>query len=1042
MRIKNAKSLLALVLAVVFLFTMLPVVSFAANGDLGTVFDGSSTAFYSTDGTMTVVSTESLGKGGKALTDAYYVFSTKSTASTAYVQPHTNQGNNGQMVLEAQFMLPEGSNGIALRTQFWDINGSGGTGNTTRIFKITPNGFSVPEYSDDLANDAVIPGTSFEANKWYTMAIEFPGATDTEAYSRYLSLYINGKLVDTVNYEISNDYVYVRGTRRIQMYPVSGTAGDPYIYMDNINFYQGRYNPATDAAATLTALNDNVVIANDAIAYKSDITVDQLKSSVAKADGVSFNVYNASGALAADSDVVNANMKAVVNSVNGRTISYYALRENVYVYGSDLYDGTVNLGWGGGSVAIDYTKNLAGIGGKAADDVIYSINNDTSSNPFLSMGNGPQNRNGREAVEFSMYIPSGSAGAYLETGLITSPEKQYYYKPFYFRPSGVYSGSAISESSKLTSLSPDTWYNMAIVYPGPVEFASDGTPTAYNRNVELYINGVKKAQLNGNTTSGGVTYEAVAFNNFRLNGANTGSQQTNYYLDNLRRITIPYNPAYDVAPVVTASNTTHRFEDGKFVLESSPTVAQFLEGISANKMTFRVIDANGQTMADSAKISNDTCRLVAITKNGTNIERAFTYYNIIHDKFSYELNVLRDGVPAANFYDNTSTLTFGATFNNYDGNTYKPTLYVALYKDSTLEKVWTDSATLTEVGTTAELSVNVADMPAQREGTSIKVMLVDGSDLEPYTVAKNLRYGYADTPTTLYIIGDSIAQTYEINAPGETASGKSPFIQGWGYHIASYLNNNVTVDNRARSGWDTDRFLYPTGICTKEDSQWYNEALMTLDYSSTPDVNESVQKIVPENERYKCWPAIKEVIQPGDYLMIALGINDAGSANVPDGRFEENLTVLCQEAQAKGATVIFSTPTINGGKWTEEWSFKEEPTYRGSIMAKVAADNNAVCLPTGATLATLYNKLYNDYSAANPGATTLQKKQYVRAQFHRYDAVFNTPVEEGGYGYTNISGLNDHQHYADKGAYKVAGIIADLIVKSGSTLGDYVVVPQ
>ena len=89
-----------------------------------------------------------------------------------------------------------------------------------------------------------------------------------------------------------------------------------------------------------------------------------------------------------------------------------------------------------------------------------------------------------------------------------------------------------------------------------------------------------------------------------------------------------------------------------------------------------------------------------------------------------------------------------------------------------------------------------------------------------------------------------------------------------------------------------------------------------------------------------------------------------------------------------------------------------------------------------------YNKLYNDYSAANPGATTLQKKQYVRAQFHRYDAVFNTPVEEGGYGYTNISGLNDHQHYADKGAYKVAGIIADLIVKSGSTLGDYVVVPQ
>jgi len=1030
MRIRNSKTAIALLVTFVYLFTLVPVISLAANGDLGTVYDGSNLSFYSVDGTMTTVSTESLGKGGKALDDTYYAFTTKSTASTAYVQPHTNQSNNGQMVFETQFMLPEGSSGINLRTQFWDINTSGGTGNTTRVFTISPQGFAIPEYSADLSADSVIPGCTFETGKWYTLAIEYPGATGSDAYSNELSLYINGELVDTVNYEISKNYTYVRGTRRIQMYPVAGTANEPYIYMDNINFYEGRYTAAKDVAATLTSANDNVAIKNTVISYKSDITVGQLESSITKADGVSLNVYNASGNLADDSAVVTNDLTLVATSANSRTISYYTIRENVYEYGTDLYDGSKNLGYGGGSLT--YTKNVAGFGGKVADDVVYCIPNGTTATPYVSPA-APSGTKGRETFEFSMYIPKGSMGAYLEVGATTSPalvSGEYNARNFIF-----------SENAYFPS---DEWHDVALVFPGPVEFDSDGNPTAYDRYYELYIDGVKKSEVNGNlTTTSGELKEAIGVRHFRLYGNNKSGSQTSFYIDNIRRTAQIYNPAYDVSPAITTSNTTHRFEDGKFVLESNPTVAQFLEGISANKLSFRVIDANGMTMSDDARISNDTCQLVVASKNGTAIERAFTYYDIIHDKYSFELSVLRDGVTAGNFYDNSSTLSFGATFNNYDGKTYNPTLYVALYKDSTLEKIWTDTATLTESGSSATLSVDVSDMPSDRVGTSIKVMLVDSvNNLYPYTTAKNLRFGYADTPATLYIIGDSIAQTYEINAAGETNSGKSPFIQGWGYHIASYLNDNITVDNRARSGWDTDRFLYPTGICTKEDSQWYNEALMTLDYSSTPDVNESVQKIVPENERYKCWPAIKEVIQPGDYLMIALGINDAGSANVPDGRFEENLTVLCQEAQAKGATVIFSTPTINGGKWTDEWSFKEEPNYRGSIMAQVAQENNAVCLPTGATLAALYNSLYNEYAAANPDATTLEKKQYVRSQFHRYDAVFNTPVADGGYGYTGISGLNDQQHYADKGAYKVAGIIADLIVKSGSTLGDYVVVPQ
>ena len=278
-----------------------------------------------------------------------------------------------------------------------------------------------------------------------------------------------------------------------------------------------------------------------------------------------------------------------------------------------------------------------------------------------------------------------------------------------------------------------------------------------------------------------------------------------------------------------------------------------------------------------------------------------------------------------------------------------------------------------------------------------------------------------------------------INAQGGTETDKSPFIQGWGYHIDSYLNDSIKVDNRARNGWDTDRYLYPTGVCTKEDSMWYNQVLMTLDYESTPDVNESKQKIVDESERYKCWPTVKELIGPGDFVMIALGINDSGSANVPSERFKENLTVMCRDAQKKGATVIFSTPTISGGKWDQTYSFSETYKKYGDIAVEVADAENAICLPTGATLSALYNSILSEYKAENPNAADLAARQYVRGQFHRYDAIFNASVEDGGYGYTGITGMNDNIHFADRGAKRLAGIIAKLIFQTDCTLADYLV---
>ncbi len=949
--------------------------------------------------------------------DVVYALTPNGETATGYPQIFANTAAGAtKNFLEFQFMLPEGSKGINLINQvMYGWKGATSTaGNGTVSVYVKDDGVSV--------GSALIPNTQFENDKWYTLGLDFPGINEDSTFTgnNQLGIYINGTYISSTDFKISTGLTWY--VNRTQVQPVDITKSEtPYIYMDNIRFAAGSYSATLDAPANLSIKDSSVIsfLGDNTLTYVKSSTVAQLTNAITKSDDDVIRFYDASGNLLAQNDVVNEGdtMLAVSKNNTGmeRTYSYYTVGEFVYQYGTDMYDGSKALEKGGSGDLI-YTADIPGFAGKEATDDVYKLN-DVYGDPYLSLGNFAYSTSGRDTCEFSFMLPRSSKGFDIEFGFVTTGNS-YDKQPLLITLNGIFAGSS-EEDAKLADIEPLKWYNMAIVSPGATAFDNDGNPTEYNRNIIIYLNGIKLERE--------LTHEAAtAYRHFRLNGI----QSTDVYLDNLRRIAETYVPAYDILQAATSDE--YRLEDGAFMLQSNPTVEEFLSNIVATKSNLRVIDANGATMADEDIIDDDTCQLVVAAKNGTSIERSFNYYPIVHDKYSAEITVIRDGYPAGTAYDDKCNLAFSADFTNFDGSTYKPVLYVALYRGNELETLWTDDATLITAGQSESLTVDF-EMPQVRQGTSIKAMLVDADTLMPYTVAKALRYSYADTDATLYIIGDSVAQDYAINAQGGTDTGKAPFIQGWGYHIDSYLNDSITVDNRARSGWDTDRFLYPTGVCTKEDSEWYNQELRTT------EADGSRLKSVNQDEQYKCWPTVKELIKPGDFVMIALGINDSGSANVPADRFEENLTVMCRDAQAAGATVIFSTPTISGGKWAGEWSFSETYKDYGDIAANVAAENNAYCLPTGATLATLYNSILSEYKVENSECTDLEAKQYVRGQFHRYDAIFNKPVAEGGYGYTGITGMDDNIHFADRGANRLAGIIATLISQTDCTLADYLI---
>ena len=411
--------------------------------------------------------------------------------------------------------------------------------------------------------------------------------------------------------------------------------------------------------------------------------------------------------------------------------------------------------------------------------------------------------------------------------------------------------------------------------------------------------------------------------------------------------------------------------------------------------------------------------VVAAGKNGTEMERSYNYYTV--DKIKNEVNIeTKVNGNVAKLYDSDDTLSVSAEFKNYtNDDTFTAKMYTAQYRYGELIKLWeTDSKTVA-AGQTETFICDFAGM-TDSENSSIKVLVVD-EDFNPYIKSASMRFNRKDTTAKVYLVGDSIVQSYNTTYP----------IQGWGHYIGDYLNDNITVENRATSGWTTDHYLYPDGVYTRTDG--------VTEYGTELTTSKGSKKTVGESQRYKIWSNIKSELQSGDYVIISLGINDSGSGNVPAERYLENITTMYNDATAKGATVIFTTPTISGREWDNAGGFSESWGGRGKICADFAATNDAICLPLGATLVKTYNNMANEYLAANPDKVKVDAYNYVRNHFHMYPS--NGTAPEGWDDFGSLTS-DDSTHHNLVASNEVASIIAKLILESDSSLADYVVIPD
>ena len=169
--------------------------------------------------------------------------------------------------------------------------------------------------------------------------------------------------------------------------------------------------------------------------------------------------------------------------------------------------------------------------------------------------------------------------------------------------------------------------------------------------------------------------------------------------------------------------------------------------------------------------------------------------------------------------------------------------------------------------------------------------------------------------------------------------------------------------------------------------------------------------------------------------MVSLGINDSGTGNVPEDRYLENITTIYNEATAKGATVIFSTPTISGKDWNNTGGFGESWGGRGKICAEFAKSKGTICIPLGATLVKKYNAMVDNYLVENPDKVIKDACNYVRNYFHMYAA--NGTIRDGIEGFGSLT-ADDSTHHNYLASEEIAGIIVQLLRDSDSPLGDYV----
>jgi lysophospholipase L1-like esterase len=228
---------------------------------------------------------------------------------------------------------------------------------------------------------------------------------------------------------------------------------------------------------------------------------------------------------------------------------------------------------------------------------------------------------------------------------------------------------------------------------------------------------------------------------------------------------------------------------------------------------------------------------------------------------------------------------------------------------------------------------------------------------------------------TIWMVGDSTMQ----NCAG---SGQC----GWAAEFQQYVGPNATVSNQARGGRSISTWIWgdpnvsktatdANGECQVIDNKTYSDNLTTM--------------LDPTKG-----------MQPGDWVYVAFGINDAGGAcnrHVGTALFQSDLDFMATTIRSKGANPIFGTST--SGQSCSGSTNVANRAFGPETKAAGAADNVPVI-----DLLTLSVALYNSLKLCPGGSATF---------------------------------WFDGTHFKTDGATQVAGVVAKAIKDQGIGLAAY-----
>lgn len=296
------------------------------------------------------------------------------------------------------------------------------------------------------------------------------------------------------------------------------------------------------------------------------------------------------------------------------------------------------------------------------------------------------------------------------------------------------------------------------------------------------------------------------------------------------------------------------------------------------------------------------------------------------------------------------------------------------------------------------------DVP-EEEGSYVKLLL--WNDLSKMIPLCKI-HSDQNAPAKLILVGDSIVVAYKPEAEPQ---------HGWGEYIGGFFSDKLTVVNCAHGGYSTATFMDPENYhAGYSNAHTWN--------STTVNYNDTMVAATP----------ILPMIEQGDYVMVSLGINDMSSQNgryTDEATYKSNLKKMAEDTIAKGANIIFVTPTTNaittGGQYLNRYS------ERGDWMKEVAAEVGATCIDLGTAMTDLYN------------TEGVEKVKH----YHLFREVLLADVADGGYGMTEEQlsnhtnavvkgGGDDKVHLSDKGASMVAGLIAGLLAQTDDGITAYI----